>query len=66
MRPFDHAWTLLKQENQLVYPKWLSNYDAMTECANCGKPTNVLHGLRTTHDPDEEVWCKHCLGPNNF
>ena len=56
MQPIDAAWTLLKQ----------GNYDAMTECANCGKPTNVLHGLRTTHDPDEEVWCKHCLGPDNF
>ena len=52
MQPIDAAWTLLKQ----------GNYDAMAECANCGKPTNALTDPGGTAYPDEEVWCKQCLG----
>jgi len=58
MGAFDRAWQLLKGNPD-------DNYGAMTECANCGKPTNALSDAGGTAYPDEEVWCKQCLGEDN-
>jgi len=48
------AWSILKEKDD--------NYDAMTECSNCGKPANALSDAGGTAHPDEEVWCESCLG----
>jgi len=58
MGAFDRAWQLLKGNPD-------DNYGAMTECVNCGKPTNALSDAGGTAYPDEEVWCKQCLGEDN-
>ena len=49
----------MRMANQLLKD---DNYDAMTECSNCGKPVNALSDAGGKAYLDEEVWCDSCLG----
>ena len=49
----------MRMANQLLKD---DNYDAMTECSNCGKPANALSDAGGKAYLDEEVWCDSCLG----